>query len=130
MKFNDVVTCEDYDVIYSFHEMGVGNHSIEDVSKAVYQTLKEDGLTEDDDSFYTWSYDLRWCLKRLRDAGFIKRESQGRRGMWSLNKGEMIHLCNYDRNFDCYQQFCEEFGYTHLKELDDVDDGYYSYILK
>ena len=121
---------EDYDVAYTFvNHLGEGYHSITDVSKALYQVLKDDGMNEEDDSFYTWSYDMRWCLKRLRDANIIIRKSQGRKGMWSLNREE-ITLCSYDKTFDEYQGILDEFEYTHLKELDDVDDGYYSYILK
>lgn len=37
-----------------------------EITQLVYKELVELGMNQDDKLFYTYQYDLRWCLQRLR----------------------------------------------------------------
>ena len=37
-----------------------------EITQLVYKELVELGMNQDDKLFYTYQYDLRWCLQQLR----------------------------------------------------------------
>ena len=48
-----------------------------EITRLVYNELIELGITPDDDLFYTYQYDLRWCLQQLRADGVTAFEKKG-----------------------------------------------------
>ena len=48
-----------------------------EITRLVYNALIELGITPDDDVFYTYQYDLRWCLQSLRNENITSFEKQG-----------------------------------------------------
>jgi hypothetical protein len=48
-----------------------------EISKLVYNAITELGVTPNDDVFYTYQYDLRWCLQSLRNENITNFEKQG-----------------------------------------------------
>ena len=48
-----------------------------EITRLVYNALIELGVTPEDDVFYTYQYDLRWCLQSLRNEEITSFEKQG-----------------------------------------------------
>ena len=48
-----------------------------EITRLVYNALIEEGITPNDDIFYTYQYDLRWCLQSLRNENLTSFEKQG-----------------------------------------------------
>ena len=46
---------------------GESEFTLIEITRLVYNALIELGITPDDDVFYTYQYDLRWCLHSLRE---------------------------------------------------------------
>ena len=57
---------------------GESEFTLIEVSKMVYNALTELGITPDDDVFYTYQYDLRWCLQTLREEGVTNFKKVGK----------------------------------------------------
>ena len=59
---------------------GESEFSLIDITRMVFRALVDEfGVTEDDDVFYTYGYDVRWSLQQLRNEGltsFVKREGK------------------------------------------------------
>ena len=51
--------------------------SLIEITRLVYSALTELGITPDDDVFYTYGYDLRWCLQTLRREGVTSFKKVG-----------------------------------------------------
>ncbi len=49
-----------------------------EITKLVYSSLVKHGITPDDDIFYSYQYDLRWCLQELRNEGFTSFKKMGK----------------------------------------------------
>ena len=52
-----------------------GSAHIHDVSKELWSLLKKRGITEKDDIFYTWQYDMRWASHKLRNSGNLQKSN-------------------------------------------------------
>lgn len=46
--------------------------------------LYGDDLSEEDDLFYTWNYDIRWAATELRKFGRMKQAFQSPKGIWEI----------------------------------------------
>tara|TARA_R110002012_G_scaffold87989_1_gene217141 strand:+ start:884 stop:1156 length:273 start_codon:yes stop_codon:yes gene_type:complete len=59
-------------------QSGESEFTLIEISKMVYHSLTELGITPEDDVFYTYQYDLRWCLQQLREEGVTNFKKVGK----------------------------------------------------
>ncbi len=48
-----------------------------EITQLVYKELTELGVTPKDRVFYTYQYDLRWCLQQLREEEITSFKKEG-----------------------------------------------------
>lgn len=63
-----------------------GSSSILQVAKEVYRRNAYT-LTQEDNLFYTWQYDMRWAAQKLRDQGKLDNSETNadlKKGQWKL----------------------------------------------
>ena len=56
------------------------------ISKHVYWFSIKDEVTDEDDLFYSWSYDYRWYLNQLRKKGLVDYVTHGRKNYYCLTE--------------------------------------------
>lgn len=60
-----------------------GNGTIVDVCRWIWKSKKAE-LEASGDLLYTWQYDVRWAIKRLRLAKKLRQAKEGPRGTLKL----------------------------------------------
>lgn len=64
-------------------ELG-GKGTIIEICKKFWEINGKD-LSEKNDLFYTWQYDIRWAATELRKSKIMKSKDISPRGIWELN---------------------------------------------
>ena len=64
-------------IVYDCMLMNERELTLIEITKLVYNSLIEEGITPNDNIFYTYQYDLRWCLQSLRNENLTSFEKQG-----------------------------------------------------
>ncbi len=60
-----------------------GSSEIIPIAKAIWEKHEQE-LRDSGDLFYTWQYEMRWAVQRLRDQGIVKYGKESLPGVWEL----------------------------------------------
>ncbi|WP_343560112.1 hypothetical protein [Kiloniella sp. b19] len=71
-------------VVEALNELN-GKATISQVAKKIWGKQVSKNLTEKDELFYSWQYDMRWAATALRKQKKIMLATEFPRGIWILS---------------------------------------------